>query len=103
MVYQLIRLAPGSYDVVQDGTVVAALVRSGETSDATWTAELLQDRPPQERPTPSPRSSTALVRSRRPERGSKVPWYCPDTLMLFRPPSGFLIHLQVPEAHRPLA
>ena len=52
MVYQLIRLAPGSYDVVQDGTVVAALVRSGETSDATWTAELLQDLPPQERPVP---------------------------------------------------
>ena len=52
MVYALVRLAPGSYDVLQDGKVIAGLVRSGETSSATWTAELLQDLPPQERPAP---------------------------------------------------
>lgn len=52
MVYALVRLAPGSYDVLQDGKVIAGLVRSGETSNATWTAELLQDRPAQERPAP---------------------------------------------------
>jgi hypothetical protein len=52
MPYTLVRLAPGSYDVVRDGEVIAGLVRSGETSDATWTAELLQDLPLQERPAP---------------------------------------------------
>ncbi len=30
----------------------AGLVRGGSTSDATWTAELLLDLPPQERPDP---------------------------------------------------
>jgi hypothetical protein len=43
MGYTFERLAPGSYDVVLDGHVVASLVRSGQTSDATWTAELLED------------------------------------------------------------
>ncbi len=52
MAYALIRLAPGSYDVVQDGELVAGLVRSGSTSDATWTVELLRDLPRQERPSP---------------------------------------------------
>lgn len=48
----LSRLAPGSYDVLLDGAVIASLVRSGQTNDATWTAELLIDRPPGERPVP---------------------------------------------------
>jgi hypothetical protein len=52
MGYTLQRLAPGSYDVVLDGRVVASLVRSGQTSDATWTAELLEDRPQGQRPAP---------------------------------------------------
>ncbi len=52
MGYTLERLAPGSYDVVLDGRVVASLVRSGQTSDATWTAELLEDLAPGERPMP---------------------------------------------------
>ncbi len=52
MAYQLIRLAPGSYDVVLNGIIIAGLVRGGSTSDATWTAELLLDLPPQERPAP---------------------------------------------------
>ena len=52
MAYSLVRLAPGSYDVLRDGEVMAALVRSGETSHAIWTAELLKDLPPQERPAP---------------------------------------------------
>jgi hypothetical protein len=45
MGYTLERLAPGSYDVVLDGDVVASLVRSGQTSDPTWTAELLEEWP----------------------------------------------------------
>jgi hypothetical protein len=50
--YTLERLAPGSYDVVLDGHAVASLVRSGQTSDATWTAELLEDMPQGQRPAP---------------------------------------------------
>ena len=38
MRYTLFRLAPGSYDVLLDGVIVASLVR-GE--GATWAAELL--------------------------------------------------------------
>jgi hypothetical protein len=52
MPYNLVRLAPGSYDVLLDGVIIASLVRSGETDDATWTAELLVDLPPGERPAP---------------------------------------------------
>jgi hypothetical protein len=49
MTYKLSRLAPGSYDVLLDGVIIASLVRSGKTGNATWTAELLADLPPQER------------------------------------------------------
>ena len=52
MTYRLVRLAPGSYDVVLNGIIIAGLVRSVSTSEAAWTAELLLDLPPQERPTP---------------------------------------------------
>ena len=52
MPYTLSRLAPGSYDVLLDGVVVASLVRSGTTSNATWTAELLVDVHPRRRPAP---------------------------------------------------
>jgi hypothetical protein len=50
--YRLFRLALGSYDVLLNGVIIASLVRSGETHNATWTAELLVDLPPGERPTP---------------------------------------------------
>ncbi len=52
MTYTLSRLAAGSYDVLLDGVIIASLVRSGETSNATWTAELLTDLPSWKRPTP---------------------------------------------------
>ncbi len=52
MSYTLSHLAPGSYDVVLDGTIVASLVRSGPSSEATWTAELLEDLPQELRPAP---------------------------------------------------
>jgi hypothetical protein len=52
MTYKLSRLAPGSYDVLLNGVIIASLVRSGETNSATWTAELLIDLPPEERPSP---------------------------------------------------
>ncbi len=52
MAYRLVRLAPGSYDVLLNGIIIAGLVRSGSTCDASWTAELLLDLPPQERPAP---------------------------------------------------
>ena len=52
MLYTLSRLAPGSYDVLLDGVIIASLVRSGETNRATWTAELLMDVHPRRRPAP---------------------------------------------------
>ena len=52
MIYRLSRLAPGSYDVLLNGVMIASLVRSGETDNATWTAELLVDLPPEEWPAP---------------------------------------------------
>jgi hypothetical protein len=52
MPYTLSRLAPGSYDVLLNGAILASLVRSGSTDDATWTAELLVDVHPRRRPAP---------------------------------------------------
>ncbi len=52
MAYRLVRLAPGSYDVVLNGIIIAGLVRGGSSDNAAWTAELLLDLPPQERPAP---------------------------------------------------
>lgn len=52
MPYTLSRLAAGSYDVLLDGEIVASLVQSGRTHAPTWTAELLVDLPPGEKPSP---------------------------------------------------
>jgi hypothetical protein len=52
MTYKLVRLAPGSYDVVLNGVIIAGLVRSGPSDEATWLAELLVDLAPEERPAP---------------------------------------------------
>ena len=41
MAYSLVRLAPDSYDLGQDGEAIAAMVLRGEDSRAIWTAELL--------------------------------------------------------------
>jgi hypothetical protein len=52
--YKLSKLAPGSYDVLLNGQIIAGLVRN-ETSSrrlTTWTAELLIDLPAEERPAP---------------------------------------------------
>jgi hypothetical protein len=51
MAYKLVMLAPGSYDVVLDDVVVASLVRSIRTHRG-WTAELLCEVPPEQRPVP---------------------------------------------------
>ena len=51
MGYTLIMLAPGSYDVMLDGVIVASLVRSVLTNNG-WSVELLSDLPPEERPFP---------------------------------------------------
>jgi hypothetical protein len=52
MTYVLSQLAPGSYDVLLDGTVVASLVRSGHTATAAWTVELLEEILPGDMPAP---------------------------------------------------
>ena len=52
MTYTLSRLAPGSYDVLLDGVIVASLVRSGDEEYTAWTVELLMDVHPRRRPAP---------------------------------------------------
>jgi hypothetical protein len=52
MTYRLSWLAPGSYDVLLNGIIIASLVRSSTGENATWTVELLVDLPPGERPAP---------------------------------------------------
>ena len=52
MSYRLLKLASGSYDVVLNGVIIASLVRNGSSSDASWTAELLVELPPEEMPVP---------------------------------------------------
>ena len=52
MTYRITKLAPGSYDVWLNRTIVASLVRNGSTSDAPWTAELLEGSGPGEMPAP---------------------------------------------------
>jgi len=51
MTYSLSILAPGSYDVLLNGEIVASLVKNGKDT-SRWTAELLSDLPPAERPAP---------------------------------------------------
>jgi len=52
MIYKLSQLVSGSYDVLLNGLIIANLVRSSETDDVPWTAELLADLPPEGRPAP---------------------------------------------------
>jgi hypothetical protein len=52
MTYRLTKLAPGSYDVWRNGEIIASLVRSGQTDDAIWTAELLVEPERGEMPAP---------------------------------------------------
>jgi hypothetical protein len=62
-------IAPGSYDVLLDGVIIASLVRSSETSNAIWTAELLEDVHPRRRPAPSSGQSTRSAAWRKPRSG----------------------------------
>jgi hypothetical protein len=53
LTYRLLQLAPGSYDVVLNGIIIASLVMNeGPSRARSWTAELLVDLPPEERPAP---------------------------------------------------
>ena len=52
MTYTLSRLAPGSYDVLLDGEIIASLARNGPSDRATWSVELLNDVPASEMPAP---------------------------------------------------
>lgn len=52
MSYSLIQLAPGAYDLLLNGEIVASVVRSGLRQPYTWTAELLEDLPLSKRPPP---------------------------------------------------
>lgn len=53
MNYELIQLAPGSYDLLREGEIIASVVRNGTHSEKTyWTAELLENLPRRKRPAP---------------------------------------------------
>ena len=73
MIYRLSRLAPGSYDVLLNGVIIASLVRSGPGENATWTAELLTDLPPGERPAPFTEPEHTFARLREAQQWLGVP------------------------------
>lgn len=54
MTYRLQKLAPGSYDVILNGVIIASLVRveAFRADGVRWVAELLVDLPRDERPAP---------------------------------------------------
>jgi hypothetical protein len=52
MTYCLIKLAPGTYDLLLHREVVGSVVRSSSRQPYTWTAELLEDLPRSRRPSP---------------------------------------------------
>ncbi len=52
MTYSLIQLAPGAYDLLLHGEVIASVVRNSSHRPYTWTAELLGDPAPEKRPAP---------------------------------------------------
>ena len=52
MTYHLTQLAPGAYDLILHGNIVASVVRNGSRQPYIWTAELLEDLPRSRRPSP---------------------------------------------------
>lgn len=60
--YTIERLAPGSYDVLLDGSPIAALVRDVERAGSAdeWQVELLDEVPAAERPAPFTAQSHAF-------------------------------------------
>jgi hypothetical protein len=52
MTYNLIQLAPGAYDLLLKGEVMGSVVRNSSHRPYAWTAELLEDLPPDQRPKP---------------------------------------------------
>ena len=52
MAYQLIRLAPGAYDLLLHDEVLVSVVRVKTKQGATWYAELLEDLLRDKRPVP---------------------------------------------------
>jgi hypothetical protein len=52
MSYQLIQLAPGSYDILLDDRIIGSVVKGGSRTTPVWIAELLEDLPSEQRPPP---------------------------------------------------
>ncbi|MCJ2065890.1 hypothetical protein MKK63_24745 [Methylobacterium sp. J-088] len=71
MTYTLEQLAAGSYDVLLDGALVAALAREVDRSGVTrkWLVELLDEMPPADRPAPFTAQSHAFE-----TRGAALAW-----------------------------
>jgi hypothetical protein len=55
--YTVVKLAPGSYDVLLDGNLVASLTRDIDGLDDEWRIDLLAEPPPSECPPPFERQS----------------------------------------------
>jgi len=68
MSYRLSKLAAGRYDIILKGVIIAGLVRTESRYRVKWTAELLVDLPPGERPAPflEPEHEFATARSHSP-------------------------------------
>jgi hypothetical protein len=54
MTYQLLRLTPGSFDLVLDGEVVASVVRSSIGGSGNWYVEPIDERGPRPWPFSEP-------------------------------------------------
>jgi hypothetical protein len=52
MTYSLMQLAPGAYDLLLNGEVIASVVRNSSHRPYTWTAELLEALASDLRPAP---------------------------------------------------
>ena len=61
MTYGLIQLAPGAYDLLLNGDVMGSVVRNSSYRPYTWTAELLEDLPSDQRPAPFTRIEHAFA------------------------------------------
>ncbi len=71
MTYTVEQLAPGSYDVLLNASLIAALVRDADSggSDDEWRIDLLDEVPASERPSPLYRSATPFGHTRLPSNG----------------------------------
>jgi hypothetical protein len=52
MTHSLTQLAPGAYDLLSNGDILGSVVRNSSHHPYTWTDDLLEDLPSNQRPAP---------------------------------------------------